>query len=341
MDVKKMTQIAADAAQLRDRAEELVSDSEKALNDKKILMQSKINAADGDSKVIEAVTKNAAVTTVSEKAVAADVTQNAQAVKEKAEEALSFVEENRKELEDKIGKGSCDAFVSQMQSCMSKCDSCCSCCGKAASEPSPMDDDHEEPLPEKKENEEDNMTRAEAMAYDPDGNKHYLNVFLGIMSAEGVPYILLAARRWAIDRDDNKYQGNGWLEKGMTGLYKILDWDGVTYFMTNFRSRHFYGEAADVKPTTSYSDMLTKMAISDRVCNFMYKYGLCLQFEKNEAGAAKGEHFHIGTDYGDPQTQWWSVVNKIRQEHKLTYNYIPVTQSDYYEEEIQHPIQQI
>ena len=342
MDVKKLTQLAGEASVLKSKAEGIASDAEKALNDKKILMQSKVNAAGGDNRVLEGLMNSGALgPTVSEKAAAADVTQVAGEIKAKAQEALSFMSENRQELEDRVGKGECDKFVSQMEDCVSKCDSAVSCCAGVAGAESPSEDGGKEPLPGKKGNEEDNMTKEEAMAYDGDGNKHFLNVFLGVMSAEGVPYTLLAARRWAVDRDDNKYDGNGWLEKGVTGLYKIIDWDGVTYWMTNFRSRHFYGEAADVKPATSYSDMLTKMAVSDRVCDFMYKYGLCLQFEKNETGAAKGEHFHIGTDYGDPQTQWWGVVNKIRQEHELTYNYIPVHQSDYYEEEIQHPVQQI
>lgn len=189
-------------------------------------------------------------------------------------------------------------------------------------------------LEEKKKAEED---KAADMAYDGNGQKHYINKFIGVMSAEGMPFIVLAERRWAVDRTDQKVYGDAFLQKQSTQTFKTLDSDGLLYWYADFESRHYYGEAVDIAPTSSMSDLLTAMCLNDNVCDIMWKYGICTQIEIEETGPAKGTHFHCGTDRDNPQTKWWGIVNKRRTENNIDKLYPVIIESQYYEENTKNP----
>jgi len=175
------------------------------------------------------------------------------------------------------------------------------------------------------------------MEYDPNGLKHFMNIWLGVMSTEGMPFAILATRRWAVTKEDKTVYGNAFTEQQSTETYKTLDSDNNLYWYSDFNSRHYYGEAVDIKPTSSMSDLLEKMCLNDNVCNIMHKYGICMQVETSQVGPAKGTHFHVSTERNSPQTNWWSIVNRMRIENKLE-TYVVIAESEYYEEETKNSV---
>lgn len=188
---------------------------------------------------------------------------------------------------------------------------------------------------EKKGKEEDFDTM---MAYDGNGLKHFMNDFVNVMNSEGIPYKLLGCRRWAVDKNDKKVYGNAFVMRETSEIYKTLDSDGELYWLSDYNSRHYYGEAVDIEPTSSFDDLLEKICLSDRVLDCMHKYGICIQLEVSKSGYSKGTHFHCSTDRSSSQSKWWGIVNKRRAADNLE-TYAVILKRDYYEDEVKNNIE--
>lgn len=179
------------------------------------------------------------------------------------------------------------------------------------------------------------LSKDEAMAYDSNGMKHFMNIWLGTMSEEGIPYTTLGMRRWALTVEDEKVYGNAFLERQSSETYKTLDSDGIRYWLSDYNSRHYYGEAADI--TGPLSTILETIALNDNVLDVMHHYGICIQLETSQSGHSKGTHFHGSTDKDNPQTKWWGIVNQIRDKNGLKL-YTVVPNSEYYEIETKNEV---
>ena len=190
-----------------------------------------------------------------------------------------------------------------------------------------------------KEMKELELDTSEAvMAFDGNGLKHYMNVLIDIMSQQGIPFKIIAGRRWAVDPDDNIVEGNAFTKRA--GKYKVLTDTGDLLWFSSHNSRHLYGEAFDIVPTSgSFSDLLTKICLDHKVIKCMNVYGICLSVETTEGGSAAGSHFHISTDT-NYQTLFWEVANEKRERaHFKLLN--PVTKSIYYQDEILNKVQNV
>ena len=181
-----------------------------------------------------------------------------------------------------------------------------------------------------------NISKEEGMAYDGNGLKHIMNIWLGIMGSEGISFTTLGTRRWAVDTEDNKVYGNAFLQRQSSKTFKTLDSDGKLYWLSDYNSRHYYGEAVDI--TGDLQGILDAVAKSDNVLDCMHKFGICMQIETREAGHSKGTHFHCSTDSDNPQTKFWGVVNRIRETNKMS-KYTVVVNSDFYELETKNPVE--
>lgn len=177
----------------------------------------------------------------------------------------------------------------------------------------------------------------ESMAYDSNGLKHFMNEFISVMNSEGIPYVMKGTRRWALDKNDNKVYGNAFTMRETSEIYKTLDSDGNMYWLSDYNSRHYYGEAIDIEPSSSFDDLLEKICLSKPVLDCMHKYGICIQLEVSKSGHSKGSHFHCSTSQDNSQTKWWGIVNKKRSSEKLS-TYVVILKRDYYEKETKNDI---
>lgn len=185
-------------------------------------------------------------------------------------------------------------------------------------------------------NEEPELTEKDYIAYDENGLKHFMNVFLDTLKSENISFELLGTRRWAVTTEDEKVFGNAFLCQQGTEVYKSLDSDGKYYWMSDYNSRHYYGEAVDI--TGNLSEILESIAINDNVLDVMHTFGICLQYETSQSGFSKGTHFHCSTDADNPQTKWWGIVNQIREKYNLKF-YTVIASSPFYEKETTNAIQ--
>ena len=181
------------------------------------------------------------------------------------------------------------------------------------------------------------MSFEEAMAYDSNGLKHFMNEFISTMNSENIPYTLKGTRRWALDKDDNKVYGNAFVMRETSDIYKTLDSDGNMYWLSDYDSRHYYGEAIDIEPTSSFDDLLEKICLSKKTLDCMYRYGICIQLEVSKSGHSKGTHFHCSTDQEGSQSKWWGIVNKRRMSDNLN-TYVTILKRDYYEKETSNEV---
>lgn len=175
--------------------------------------------------------------------------------------------------------------------------------------------------------EDNNMS-----VYDANGLKHFMNSLLKLLDNSNINYKFLAGRRKALDISGNIAYGNAFIEKTGTNTFKTLDSDNRIYWFEGRDSRHYYGEAVDIKPSDgkTFSDLLDTICLNDTITDFMHLYGLCIQYETLTSGAAEGSHFDISTEPGDAQLKWWSIVNKIRL-NSSKYTYPQNAASSFYE----------
>lgn len=180
------------------------------------------------------------------------------------------------------------------------------------------------------------ITSEEAMKYDDNGLKHFINLFLDELKNEKINFTLQGGRRWAVNRDDEKVFGNAFLKQQTEEAYKTLDSDGKYYWLSDYNSRHYYGEAVDI--AGELDGLLESIAKNDKVLNIMHQFGICMQVETSQSGHSKGTHFHCSTDPNKPQTKWWGIVNKIRQKNGLKL-YTVVSDSQYTEKETANKVE--
>lgn len=125
---------------------------------------------------------------------------------------------------------------------------------------------------------------------------------------------LVSARRWAVDEDGRRVDGNAYVMKD--GLYKCVNANGeIMYFKSN-NSRHLYGQAFDVinGNGVSFDDMLTKhILVDDYLLQTMAANGFACVVEstKDDAGVTS-KHYHFGTEK-EYQELFWSSVKAINQ----------------------------
>lgn len=120
---------------------------------------------------------------------------------------------------------------------------------------------------------------------------------------------LVAARRWAVDQEGKRVDGNAFVIKN--GLYKCVNAKGdIMYFKEN-NSRHLYGEAFDVinGSGSDYNQMLSDIMSDLTLLRIMVRAGVCAVNEscKDDYGTVS-KHIHIGTDKQYQQTFWQSII---------------------------------
>lgn len=176
------------------------------------------------------------------------------------------------------------------------------------------------------------LSFSELMAYDTTGLKHFMTLFCNSLDSEKINYTLQGCRRWALDASDNRVYGDAFLQKSGTDTYRTLDSDSQKYWLSDYNSRHYYGEAVDIIPSSGdMSSLLNSICDSSVILGVMHDYHICIQVEESASGASAGTHFHCGTENGDPQTTWWSTVNQKRANKNLS-TYSVILTSDYYED---------
>lgn len=123
---------------------------------------------------------------------------------------------------------------------------------------------------------------------------------------------LVSARRWAVDEDGNRVEGNAFVMKD--GLYKCVNANGdIMYFKSN-NSRHLYGQAFDIINSSgvSFDDLLTKyILVDDYLLQTMAANGFACVVEstKDDAGVTS-KHYHFGTEK-EYQELFWNSVKAI------------------------------
>lgn len=136
---------------------------------------------------------------------------------------------------------------------------------------------------------------------------------------------LVSARRWAVDTDGQRVDGNAFVKK--YGYYKCMNSFGeIMYFKSN-NSRHLYGEAFDIINANNqdFNSLMTDIFMKDgQLLAKMYQNGVSVFIEqaKDDAGVST-KHYHFGTDT-TKQQQFWASVKAINGSTK-----IPGTQIDF------------
>lgn len=119
---------------------------------------------------------------------------------------------------------------------------------------------------------------------------------------------LVSARRWAVDENGNRVDGNAFVKKN--GLYKCCNAKGQIMFFKENNSRHLYGEAIDIinKQGQDFNAIVTTIMNDQTFLGVMADNGcaLCIEQTSDDCGA-KTKHYHIGTD-ADIQETWWDSV---------------------------------
>ena len=131
---------------------------------------------------------------------------------------------------------------------------------------------------------------------------------------------LIGARRWAVDQNGNKVEGNMFLSKN--GMYKCVNAKDQTMYFQSVNSRHLYGEAIDIiqgGDGLSFDGLLSDYLLTNEaILTHMFNNGICCYIEQSkDAGGNSVTHYHLGTD-PDYQHTWWM---KVKQANKnLSFN---------------------
>lgn len=155
------------------------------------------------------------------------------------------------------------------------------------------------------------------------GLKAYMKeLYRAISEASDGKVKLVSARRWAVDQNGNKVDGNAFIKKN--GYYKCMNaFNNVMYFKNN-NSKHLYGEAIDIinYGDMNFNDLMTKVIMRDKnILTIMYQNGVSAYIEqaKDDMGVTT-KHYHLGTDT-IKQREFWSSVKAL-----LGSDLIPGTQ---------------
>lgn len=119
---------------------------------------------------------------------------------------------------------------------------------------------------------------------------------------------LVSAKRWAVDENGKRTNGNAYVTKN--GLYKCMNAKGdIMYFTTN-NSMHLYGQAFDIINGSgeSFEGILQKVAMDNNIIKCMINAGvaMCIESTTDDSGVAT-QHYHVGTENAI-QKAWWDSV---------------------------------
>ena len=123
---------------------------------------------------------------------------------------------------------------------------------------------------------------------------------------------LVSARRYALDENDDRIEGNAFIQKG--GYFKCQSSTGdILYFKSN-NSRHLYGEAFDIINANGlgFIELMTNVIMKDPdILKLFYNYGVSAYIEQSidDTGVVT-KHYHVGTDT-TKQRQFWASVKAI------------------------------
>ena len=137
---------------------------------------------------------------------------------------------------------------------------------------------------------------------------------------------LVAAKRWAVDADGNKVEGNAFLENH--GYYKCVNAIGDTMYFKQNNSKHLYGEAIDIINTNGigFNELMTDIIMkSPTILTTMYNNGISAYIEQaQDDNGVVTKHYHFGTDT-IKQKAFWNSVKAVNNKSTI----IPGTYIDF------------
>lgn len=144
-----------------------------------------------------------------------------------------------------------------------------------------------------------------------EGLKQYMiDLWNAIQTACNGKAVLSSGRRYALDTEGNKVEGNAFVKLGDT--YKCMTSAGRVAYFKEYDSRHLYGEAMDVINGTgiSMNDILEAVIKSDECLKIMYDNGVSMYGESTQDdNGLTALHWHIGTG-GNKQKEFWDSVKE-------------------------------
>ncbi len=128
---------------------------------------------------------------------------------------------------------------------------------------------------------------------------------------------LVSARRWAVDEQGKKVDGNAFIKKG--GYYKCMNAIGQTLYFKSNNSRHLYGEAFDIiNVDIDFTELMTNVIMRNKdILSLMLENGISAYIEqaKDDTGTTT-KHYHFGTDT-IKQKEFWASVKAILGSDKI------------------------
>lgn len=144
-----------------------------------------------------------------------------------------------------------------------------------------------------------------------EGLKSYMaDLWNAIQTECGGRAVLSSGRRYAVDLDGNKVEGNAFVRLG--NVYKCITSTGKVAYFKEYNSRHMYGEAMDVinGPGLTMNDILESVIKSDTCLKIMFDNGVSMFGETTEDdNGLIAQHWHIGTG-GTMQKEFWASVQE-------------------------------
>lgn len=145
------------------------------------------------------------------------------------------------------------------------------------------------------------------------GLKEPLKNLYNILKSKCSGIRLVSARRWAVDENGNRTDGNAFVMKN--GLYKCVNANGKPMYFQNNNSRHLYGEAIDIVNADGqdFDGIMTDYVLKDaEILKAMGDYGIsaCIEATTDDSGV-KTKHYHFGTDPEIVSKFWYGTVNKV------------------------------
>ena len=124
---------------------------------------------------------------------------------------------------------------------------------------------------------------------------------------------LVSARRWAVDAEGRRTDGNAFLQKN--GMYKCVNAKGQPMYFKKNNSRHLYGEAFDVVNGggQDFNKIMTDGVLQDKeLLQTMLDYGIsaCMETTQDDSGV-QTKHYHFGTDPEIAQAFWMQTVMRV------------------------------
>lgn len=160
-------------------------------------------------------------------------------------------------------------------------------------------------LDENAEEQLDEEDGAEAGGMPLSGLKSELvNVWRTLSEVTGNTVEIVSARRWAVDENGNRVDGNAFVKKN--GLYKCINAKNEIMYFSSPNSRHLYGEAFDVINKQGASFQSITDALLDReMITAMLEAGVGAFIENTvDDLGTKSKHYHFGTDKVESKKFW-------------------------------------